>query len=262
MSLSSPSPSPSPSASSAQQLIVRDAVPSDLAYTARKHEALLPHGLFPRLGQPFLRRWHATFLDSSHGIAVVAEQIGDTGAVSVGFLLGSTDQVRLVDDVLARHRWRLVLAGGAALLRRPRLALHFVRTRAKPYLRRLSGASCRAGVQVDAATTVPTAVEEAEATPIAVITAVAVDDNCRSTGAGSALVAMFVARAADSGISEAQLTTLTGSGGAGPFYEKLGWQFVESHPTRDGLAMSTYRLTLGSHAAPDPEQTGIGRGDR
>lgn len=254
MSVSSPSLSP-------QQLIVRDATPSDLAYTARGHEALLPHGLFPRLGQPFLRRWHATFLDSSHGIAVVAEQIGVAGPVPVGFLLGSTDQVRLVDDVLAKHRWRLMLAGGAALLLRPRLALHFVRTRAKPYLRRLSRASSRARVQGDAATTLPAAVEEAKPTPIAVITAVVVDDDCRSTGAGSALVAMFVARAADAGVSEAQLTTLTGSDGACPFYEKLGWQFVEEHPTRDGLTMSTYRLTLSSGAAPEPEQTGIGRGD-
>lgn len=243
-------------------LIVRDAAPRDLIYTARQHQFLLPHGLFPRLGQPFLRRWHATFLDSPYGIALVAEQLSGTGLTPVGFLFGSTDQLCLVDDVVARHRLGLMLAGTAALLRRPRLAIHFVRTRAKPYLRRLSGATNRPSRHLDQAKAWSGGDDKpVPAAPVAVITAVAVETGCRSAGAGRALVDRFVARAAEAGTKEARLTTMTGSGGAGPFYEKLGWQFVEQHPTRDGVTVSTYRLPLTGRTSPCSGQPSVRRVD-
>lgn len=255
--------------SSPSRLIVRDAVPSDLGYTALQHEELLPHGLFPHLGHTFLRRWHATFLDSPYGIALVAEQLEETGPVPVGFLIGSTDQVRLVHDVIARHRLSLVVAGCSALLRRPRLAVHFARTRAKPYLRRLTGTSRRPAVRPDAAAGAPSRRDDRTPARIAVITAVTVDASCRSNGAGRALVDRFVLRAALSGADDARLTTVSGAGGAGGFYEKLGWQFVEQHPTRDGLTVSTYRITPTTQgttrgtAYPVPGQParGASRGD-
>lgn len=228
---------------SPSRLVVRDAVPSDLGYTALQHEELLPHGFFPHLGHTFLRRWHVTFLDSPYGIALVAEQLQETGPVPVGFLLGSTDQVRLVQDVIARHRFPLLVAGCSALLRRPRLAVHFVRTRATPYLRRLTGISTRPPARPDAEPGAPGPREDTTPARIAVITAVTVDATCRSGGAGRALVDRFVLRAALSGAEDARLTTVAGAGGAGGFYEKLGWQFVEQHPTRDGLTVSTYRIT-------------------
>ncbi|MFC3690492.1 GNAT family N-acetyltransferase [Aquipuribacter hungaricus] len=246
------------SSSSPNRLVVRDAAPSDLGYTARQHEALLPHGLFPHLGQAFLRRWHGTFLQSPYGIALVAEQVGESGPVTVGFLIGSTDQVRLVEDVVARHRLPLTVAGAGALLLRPRLAVHFVRTRAKPYLRRLARVPRRSAAPVPVAG--PRTDDGGPPVRVAVITAVTVDAAFRSSGAGRALVDRFVVRAALSGAEDARLTTVAGPGGAGRFYEKLGWQYEEEHLTRDGMAVSTYRLTPTTRPATDARARSVSRG--
>lgn len=230
------------------RVIIRPATGDDLALTASLQCAFLPHGLFPRLGERFVRRWHATYLDAPHGTALMAELMTPDGRQEpVGFLVGATDQIRHVDDVLRRHRMLLGAAGAGALALRPRLAAHFLRTRARAYLRRLL-ARPQQGVPAD---TVPEAAEAGRAAgrpQTAVITAVAVTPEARGTGAGKELVAHFLEQARKAGAQRVELAVIAGTGSAEGFYARLGWTVVEEHLTKDGSLTKTFRHEFGNEA--------------
>lgn len=227
------------------RVVVRPATPDDMDFTSRTHLKHLPYGLFPQLGPAFLRRWHATFLGTPEGIALVAVRTGGEAERTVGFLVGSLDQVALTHHVLLHHRVRLGAAGAWSLLVRPRVALHFLRTRAATYARRLMRSpALRKGQDGPPGAERP----DGDLAPVAVLTALAITPEERGSGAGAALVAAFVDQARAAGVVEAWLTTLAGEGGAGGFYEALGWRRREVHPTRDGVLMATYRADLTSLA--------------
>jgi len=213
---------------------IRQTRPQDVARTAALQVELLPHGLFPRLGPAFVRRWHSTFLNDPHAIALVAEN--RDGEV-IGFLYGATDQARHLRSVLSRHRRRLLLAGAAGLLARPGLALHFLRTRAGAYARRLF------------ARRRPTPAGRRE-DPVAVITAVAVHPSARGGGAGAALVTIFCSTAAGAGTRRAELVTRADAAGASGFYTRLGWTLLGEHRTRDGIVVRRFRTELAASPAP------------
>lgn len=249
------------------EVVVRRATPADVDFTARTHRQHLPHGLFPLLGDAFMRRWHATYLDAPHGVALVAVRADSTGNHRLGFLVGAVDQVAHVDHVVRHHRLHLGAVGALSLLVRPRLALHFLRTRAPSYLRRLTGRPAPTGPTGPAASARPTHGDsgtgrDGRGDPVAVITAVVVTPDGRGAGVGAALVAGFVARARAAGTREAQLTTLAGTDGAGSFYEALGWRRGDVHPTRDGALMATYHLPIHpsepvpAHGAEQTHQEG------
>lgn len=216
---------------------IRPATPADLPLTADWQCRLLRDGLFPRLGAEFVRHWHATFLDAPWGFAFIAESQGPDGPVPLGFLFGSSDQLKHVDDVLHRHRTRLGLQGVLALAARPRPCLGFMRTRGRSYLRRLlkRPATGTASATGPMPATVPR---------IAVITALVVDPTSRHHGIGGQLVEHFLDVAEEAGAPLAELVTKTGPGGAGHFYERLGWKPVHEHTTKDGETASTYRIQL------------------
>jgi GNAT superfamily N-acetyltransferase len=225
---------------------VRPATPTDLAAMAAWQCRYVPDGLFPQMGERFVRRWHASFLDSPFGIALIAERVDTQGAQAVGFLVGSTDQFRHIDDVVRRHRVRLALEGLLALAGRPRLGAHFVRTRARSYLTRILTPKSRRTPTAE-----PAAGEPLGATPdgqIAVVTAIAVDAAARGSGAGQELLNRFLEHARTAGATRAELVTLLGEGNAAPFYERLNWRPVGEHPTRDGRRARTYRYELGDIA--------------
>ncbi|GAA0207621.1 GNAT family N-acetyltransferase [Paeniglutamicibacter sp. ABSL32-1] len=215
---------------------IRPVAPADLPLTADWQCRFLRDGLFPRLGHRFVSHWHATFLEAPWGVAFIAEAQGPGGPVPLGFLLGSSDQLRHVDDVLQWHRTRLGLHGVLALARRPRLCLGFLRTRGRSYLRRLFKRPATAAAD---AGTMPALLPR-----IAVITALVVDPASRHHGIGGQLVNHFLARAAEAGAPLAELVTKTGPGGAGRFYERLGWTPVHEHTTKDGETAKTYRFRL------------------
>jgi GNAT superfamily N-acetyltransferase len=243
---------------------VRPATPTDLTTMAAWQCRYVPDGLFPQMGERFVRRWHASFLDSPFGIALVAEHVDAQGTQAVGFLVGSTDQFRHIDDVVRRHRLRLALAGLLALAQRPRLGAHFVRTRGRAYLKRIltpkwrrtpaagpaaSTESSIARPQSSAASRATTgaAANAASGGQIAVVTAIAVDSAARGTGAGQELLNRFLKDARTAGATRAELVTLLGEGNAAPFYERLNWSAVDEHPTRDGMRARTYRYDLGDN---------------
>lgn len=217
---------------------VRDAVAADLPVTARLHAELLPLGLFPQLGTRFLRAWQASFLDGRGGIGLVA--VGPDGAV-LGFLLGSVGQgSRLRELVNDRRRLAaLVLAGTLGLLRRPRLAWMFLRTRSRPYARKILA------LRKAPAPAEPTTEADHQ---VAVLTAIAVRPEARGGQVGAMLEAEFVRRAAAGGGTVATLVVDLGPGSAAPFYERLGWSPGGERTTRDGHRVRSYRRELGPRA--------------
>lgn len=239
-------------------VVVRPATYADLPAMARWHCRHLPHGLFPLLGERFVRHWHATFIGSAHGIALVAEWLGAPDPVPVGFLVGSTDQVRHVEDVIRRHRLRLGLLGLFALLGRPRLWRHFLRTRSRAYTKRLlRRPSPLAGSHSPGVLPVEKAAADPDQKPhIAVVTAIVVDPAARGSGAGKALVRSFTMQATVAGAPEAQLATMSGTAGTGQFYGNLGWHRIDEHRTRDGAVMCTYRYRFPGRA---PGRTQLAR---
>jgi ribosomal protein S18 acetylase RimI-like enzyme len=210
----------------APSAVVRPMTATDLPVTAVLHRELLPHGLFPLLGDRFVVRWHETFLRSDAAWAAVATR-RDSPEV-VGFLLGDIDHRRYLDDVLTGHRRDLLRLGLGGLARNPRLAGHFLRTRTLSYARRLLRR------------TPPTAEVRPGTGPTAVLSAVAVDPAGRGSGAGRSLVEEF-GRAADAaGCVKTMLVTRVGAEGAGDFYRRLGWEAGTVHRDRDGHLIQTF----------------------
>ena len=241
-------------------LLIRRAQREDLPATAALHAALLPHGLFPHLGTGFLRRWHATYLGGDYGIAYVAVAPRDHGAEGahrttdgdvVGFLLGSTDQVAHVEAVIAAHRRELVIAGAGALLGRPALAVHFLRTRARSYLRRLLRR--RPGAQPSRQPSAPAAAlasgRVAAAPPVAVVIAVAVVPAARGEGIGASLLETFISDVRGAGTPAVELVTQADHSGASAFYTRLGWDAQEVHPDRDGGQVRRFRRELAADSS-------------
>ncbi len=240
-------------------LVIRLASPTDVDFSARLHRRHLPHGLFPLLGHAFMRRWHATFLGAPEGIALIALRTGDGGEERVGFLVGAVDQVALVDHVLRHHRLELAASGAGALVLRPRLAVHFLRTRAPSYLRRMTGRTTPTSHRARQPGAAPDGTRQGRhLAPVAVLNALAIAPQARGEGAGAALVAAFVELARAAGSEQARLTTQAGADGAGDFYEGLGWQRHGVHTTRDGVLVATYHLVLvddGATARSSPRAT-------
>lgn len=242
-----PAPAPAP----APRPSVRDATPADLVRTASWQCDNLGLGLFPRLGKRFVRRWHSTYLDSPHGIALIAEVDEGGTSTPVGFLIGSADERRHLQHVLRHHRWTLAATGLLALLCRPALATRFAHTRLGPYARRVllrrppSRPSTPAAPAVGSdRTSAATPGDLDDARAPAVLTAVVVDPARRTRGAGVLLVGEFLDRAARAGAERAELVTVDGPGGAGPFYERLGWVGTGSSTSKDGERLLRFTKEL------------------
>ena len=99
----------------------------DLAATAALHRRHLELGLFPQLGERFMRAYHASFAASPHAVALVART--DGGEVA-GALFGTTANGRHYRWVVEEHGLTLALHGARSLLLQPALAWNFVSSRA------------------------------------------------------------------------------------------------------------------------------------
>ncbi|UGQ56264.1 GNAT family N-acetyltransferase [Rhodococcus pyridinivorans] len=233
----------------ADDLVLRGATAADLAATAQLHIAQLPVGFFPALGPGFMCRWHRTFLDSPHAVAVVAVCRCDTGEQVCAFLFGSVDESAHMRAVLADRHRLLALASAAALslLRHPPLAVRFLRTRARPWTRRLL---CSVGPRSAA----PSA--RTGSAPVALLAAVAVRPALRGSGVGARLVELFLLRAHERGAATAELVTSSGPDGAGAFYEHLGWSPGREHRTRDGDTVRSFHHPVAPPAHPGASCSG------
>lgn len=212
-------------------LAVRDAQLSDLRVTAELHVRELPVGLFPRMGTRFVARWHRVYLESRHAVALVARD--ESGHV-VGFLLGSTDREALRRDLLDGHRAALTCLGLLALSTRPRTLHRFLRSRLRPYLRRLRRAR----------RSTPEA--PADLSAVGDLTAVAVRADRQRTGAGSALVGEFLRRCDGAGTGRVELLAATTAPGATEFYTRTGWAPGRCTSTRDGESLRLFSFDVGT----------------
>lgn len=216
---------------------IRDATVDDLETIASWQCRFLPYGLFPRLGERFVRRWHATFMDGPYGVALIADLLTPTGRVPVGFLVGSTDEHQHIHHVLRTHRIRLAITGLAALVLRPSLCVHFLRTRAKTYISRIfKGADGRLPP--------PEYGDVAQGIQTAVVTAVAVTPNVRGSGVGRNLLARFIEQSRTAGAPKAELVAMADADNTDDFYKKLGWALVSEHISKDGVVARTFRYEI------------------
>lgn len=226
-------------------LEVREMAAADTPWSARLHVDALPHGLFPLLGHRFVQRWHLGHLRSPYGVGFVAELDGE----AVGMLIGTTDQLGHVRWVLAEDRLPMVVRGVTALLARPRVLWHFVRTRSTRYGRRMlrrDGAAGRGTRSSSAAST---------RHRVAVVEAIVVLPQAQRSGAGRALVDALLDAAARAGTAEAELVTKADAEGGSRFYTSLGWDARGEHLDKDGdlvrLFATPTRRRSTTPACPD-----------
>lgn len=214
-------------------MLVRPLSRKDLDLAGSLHARSLPHGLFPLLGEPFLRRYYSTFVRSPWGIGLVVESEGR----AVGVVVGTVDDGAHYRYV-ARRWWLPLLASAvASLATRPRVALWFLRTRGRRYARGFTRLVSRRR---------PESVPAEGAGPArrrGVLSHVVVDEDSRGAGAGGELVAAFVEWAERRGTTDLRLVTHP-TDGAAEFYRRLGWTYSGPRAGLDGAEWAEFRLEL------------------
>lgn len=209
---------------------------ADAPWAASLHAAELPHGFFARLGRRFLTAYYATFIDSPHAVAFLAEG-PDARA---GMLVGTVRNRAHYSWVLRNRGGLLVRKGLAGLLKSPPAMSLFLRTRLGWY----SGALLRFGMRALLRPFSRPSQRRAGPTQPAVLAHIAVAEEARRDGAGAALVSIFLDAAKGAGCSEAVLVTLAGPAGAGRFYRRLGWTLRDRHDDHDGRLLECYSRRL------------------
>ncbi|MEV4665901.1 GNAT family N-acetyltransferase [Micromonospora echinofusca] len=245
-----PAPGPAAADRVGGRLALREARDEDLPAMSRAHIELLPMGLFPSLGARFVRRWHRTVLNSPHGVGVVVVDTAFPQDEVVGFVLGTSHHTGYTTKVAKDRRAMasLALAGLVALALRPHIAVRVLRTRVRPWARRVA--------QRRAAPVTPQRAGPVEAAHVAVMTALAVRPEWRKAGIGVLLVDRFVERVRDGGACWVEAQTSTGALGATGFYERLGWKPGTQRPAPDGDHVRTYRRRLGGAVSTEAEADG------
>ncbi|WP_336922491.1 GNAT family N-acetyltransferase [Aquipuribacter sp. SD81] len=235
--------------------LVRALRPADTARTARLHRRLLPNGLFPRLGQAFVRRWHRTFLDTPAALGLGVVRSGEV----VAFVLVTLDQRLYLRHVLRTHRTALLWRGALGLLVRPAVLVRFLRTRVRAYARHLLPRRLRAGAAAQAG---PAPGPDGTPRPgrrvrVAVVHAVVTVPGARGLGLARALLETAVAAAAAARADHVALVTDCSDPdlglppeGAAAMYERLGWTRAEVRRHRDGRWVAEYRLPLARVTTP------------
>lgn len=225
---------------------------NDAARTAALHARELPGDFLTRFGEGFLRSYHLAFAQSPHAVVAVADD-RTTGRV-VGALFGTLDTRAHYDFLVRRHGPELALRIAARSVRDPGLARDLLRSRAKRYVRgvvRSLFSGKRAG-----------APEDRPVERVGMLAHVMVAGDYRQRGVGAALAAVYEARARAAGLDRLELVTFPDDRGAGPFYERIGWQHGGERVSRSGERFEFYSRLLteerspgrGTTEAPEPGQ--------
>lgn len=202
--------------------------PDDLPFVVAEHLRYFPDSFFARLGPKFLAAYNGTYLTGTDARAYIAEM----GGQPVGFLIGATDPAAHRRHVLHNYGRGLLFRALGSLCLRPRLALHFLCTRLVRYGRKL--------IPNRAARQIPAADHSGVA---AVLDYVVVAEHARCRGMGARLIARFVKDATDAGCASVTLVTAA-EGGAGAYYDRLGWRPQGEIRTPEGRRLLTYDLSL------------------
>lgn len=211
-----------------QSLRLRHMSAQDLGFVVEEHRIHFPDGFFARLGAAFLVEYYRSHLSSPAARTWIAELDGQP----CGFLVGMTNPALHRRHLL--HSRGLLRRGLLALLARPDLTLHFLRTRARRYARAM----------LKARRPMPGSPQRSASTRVAVLAHVAVRPHARSRGIGTGLIERFVQDAAAAGCTRITLVTDAGPEGASGYYTHRGWQPRGEHPTHDGKLLTTFDLVL------------------
>lgn len=201
---------------------------SDLSYVCSSMRAHLPGAFFAELGDGFLSAYLRTYATSPSGCALVAEHDGEL----VGFLVGSVDREAYRRHVLHADRRHLLIKGGLGLTLRPRLAMRFVRTRLRRYLRGL-----RRTASANPGATLP--IDQA-----GILSHIAVEPEMRGTGVGKELMESFLAVCSVHGAPRVQLFVDPSNIQAQKFYRSHGWKDVSEQSDADGRQWTTMEVAI------------------
>jgi len=203
---------------------------SDVTFAVEQHLEYFPNGFFARLGSSFLSCYYEMYLSSPHARAFVAELDGQRE----GFLVGVLDHAAHRQHVLRNHGRQLMLCAARALIVRPRLLTHFLRTRSARYVRALTRHVRRSSRKA----------ASARAQAVAVLDYIAVSRSAQGQGVGTRLTEAFISSVASAGVGRIVLVTLAGRDGAGSYYESTGWTSRGVHRNKDGRLLETYELDI------------------
>lgn len=231
--LECPAPSPHRPA-----LVIRPMRHADLPLVAALHTRRLPHGFFAALGIGFLQRYHESFLASPYALAHVATEDEQL----FGFVTGTHHHAGHYRWVIRHRGIRLATAGIAALIRRPRLWLPFVRQRLRRYVRGL-GRQLRRQTTVGPRRRGAPPRNERTDIDLGVLTHLAVAISTQGRGVGRQLAAAFLQGCTAAGTSEIRLVTKA-AGGARGFYRHLGWTELRERPASAGSLVVEFRYNL------------------
>jgi GNAT superfamily N-acetyltransferase len=214
------------------------------------HEHVFCDEFIARLGARFLHRYYRAFAESPYAVALIA--VNPSGTLT-GVLLGTLDPVSHYRWLIRQHGVGLATAVVQQALRHPNVARVLIRTRLKRYVsgvvRQFTKRSEVASVSRDSGyarkQNLQTQSPPANKPKVGDITHLFVSPRLRSKGVGASLVMAYEHLAARFGIDRIDLVTLpTADGGAGPFYEKLGWTFADTKVSRSGETFHLYQKWL------------------
>ena len=170
---------------------------SHLRRVAKIHAAALAGDFLPSLGVDFLHTFYRAALSSGAAFGFVLLQ----SDLPAGFVLGSADTDALFRRVLFRAPLALAWAGLPAILRQPRLLEKVAETFLYPH-------------------------REAVTPVKAELVVIAVEPECRSQGAGHALVQALNTVFQAQGVVAYKVTVLQSNSGANRFYQREGFNIA------------------------------------
>ncbi|MEU9069875.1 MULTISPECIES: GNAT family N-acetyltransferase [Streptomyces] len=191
-----------------------------------------------------------TYLTSPHATALIAEADGRP----VGYLTGIVDPGLHRRHLLRLHGLSLAARAAGALALRPSLAWLFLSSRLPRYWHKLVPARRRAaapaGERPVAAEAALDRTSDAPAEREAVLSHIAVTEDARGLGVGAELIERFADFAVLADCTRISLLTAAGAGGAGPYYERLGWRPRGDTRTADDRHFLQYERPLPHFTMP------------
>lgn len=221
---------------------IRQFAPPDVLQTSALHLRALPDDFVTRFGERFLARYHLAFAESPHATVIVASDY--TTGQTVGALLGTLDTPAHYGWLVRHHGVGLAVQAAARAIRHPKLGRDLVQTRATHYVRNIVRSLIpkkRSGRW-----------ENSRDDRVGLLAHVMVADDQRGRGIGSSLVEAYEIRASYAGLERLELATLPDSRGAGPFYEKIGWENGGERIRQSGERFIVYYRTLPTDRAVEP----------
>ncbi len=221
--------------------VVRPATTDDLSAIVSWHLTEFPRGFFARLGPKFLSVYYRTYLGAPHARLLVASNASGRVAYVAAMLNARGHR----HETLRRHRLELLIAGVAALLRRPGLAVHFLRSRALRYARKVLLPAAGTG--------------ERTALVAGTVDHIAVAPHARGRGVARLLLDTVVQDARDSGADMLMLVA-ENLPELRAFYTRCGWRWTGETRDVDGRVLQRWVLPVDG-GDPEPGATTGARGD-